>query len=75
MIGDQRYTEALGTYIREDVGSVGEHCCLYCRGVSRGLRTTSENADMSNDSPVESRAAVDPKVSLARIVRQGLVGT
>ena len=76
MIGDQRYTEALECDRIRLVILVGERCLAVESASVRSVgEQTSENADMSSDKPGASPGRRKPKVSWARFVLPGLVGT
>jgi hypothetical protein len=53
----------------------GALCGRGSRRATAGGGRTSENADMSSDKPGESPGRRKPKVSWARFVLPGLVGT
>lgn len=76
MIGDQRHTEALEFLQIRLRGLVGERCwCVEAQGGTHRGVPTSENADMSSDKPGAIPGRRKPKVSWARFVLPGLVGT
>ena len=72
--GAKRNTEA--TACDRKIAGVGEHSVL---GQSMTARTCelyrSDHADISNDKTGEKPVRRKPKVSRARVIRPGLVGT
>ena len=71
MIGDKRSTEALGS-ARSGRGALSVR--RSGRATDRGA-LTSEDADISNEKTGEIPVRRKPKVSWARLVLPGLVGT
>ena len=74
MIGDKRYTEALGVYCISRRGRGAFSTRRSAMATDRGdLRR--EDADMSNDKTGEIPVRRKPKVSRATFFVPGLVGT